>query len=88
MTNEPNGSSRPIARDAYDRLAAGYDRQGETKPANAHLERPATLSLLPDVAGDRVLDAGCGAGHLAAKLADRGASVVGVDVSEAMLAYA
>ena len=88
MTNSTNGSSGPIARDAYDRLAAGYDRQGETKPANAHLERPATLSLLPDAAGDRVLDAGCGAGHLAAELADRGASVVGVDVSEAMLAYA
>lgn len=88
MTNEPNESVEPIAREAYDRLAAGYDRLGETKPANAHLERPATLSLLPDAAGDRVLDAGCGAGHLAAELADRGASVVGVDVSEAMLAYA
>ncbi|WP_279387450.1 hypothetical protein [Rubrobacter taiwanensis] len=25
-------------------------------------ERPATLSLLPDVAGKRVLDAGCGPG--------------------------
>ncbi|MFC4437714.1 MULTISPECIES: class I SAM-dependent methyltransferase [Natrialbaceae] len=88
MTDEPDESAEPIAREAYDRLAAGYDREGETKPANAYLERPATLSLVPDVAGDRILDAGCGAGHLTAELADRGASVVGVDVSEAMLAYA
>lgn len=58
------------------------------KPANAHLERPATLSLLPDVRSARVLDAGCGAGHLTAELADRGATVVGLDASRGMLGYA
>jgi SAM-dependent methyltransferase len=73
---------------AYNRLAAGYDERGDTKPANALLERPATLSLLPDVSTDRVLDAGCGAGHLAAALVDRGASVVGLDASSEMLRYA
>lgn len=81
-------SERPVARDAFDRLASGYDEQGASKPANAHHERPATLSLLPDVSGARVLDAGCGAGHLAAELAERGASVVGVDVSAEMLSAA
>ncbi|WP_255170978.1 class I SAM-dependent methyltransferase [Natrononativus amylolyticus] len=75
-------------RRAYDSLAAGYDRQGETKPANAFLERPATLSLLPDVRDSRVLDAGCGAGHLTRELRERGADVVGLDVSGEMLAYA
>lgn len=79
---------RSDVRRAYDRLAPGYDSNGDTKPANAHLERPATLSLLPDVAGSRVLDAGCGAGHLTRELADRGASVVGLDLSREMLAYA
>lgn len=78
----------PIALDAYERLARGYDRLGDSKPSNAHHERPATLSLLPDVAGDRVLDAGCGAGHLARELGSRGATVVGVDASREMLAYA
>ena len=77
-----------ISLDVYDRLAAGYDRMGATKPANAYLERPATLSLIPDVERARVLDAGCGAGHLAAELADRNASVVGLDVSAEMLIYA
>lgn len=84
----PDAPDRPIARDSYDRLAAGYDRDGDTKPANAYLERPATVSLLPDIEGSRVLDAGCGAGHLAEELVDRGATVVGLDVSSEMLAYA
>lgn len=84
----PDQSDDPIARRAYDKLAAGYDREGDAKPANAYLERPATLSLLPDVEGRRVLDAGCGAGHLTAELSDRGASVVGLDASSKMLGYA
>lgn len=95
MTNDP---ARPVALDAYDRLASGYDERGDTKPANAYHERPATVSLLPSVgdadaadprfAGGRVLDAGCGSGHLTRILLDRGADVVGVDVSREMLGYA
>lgn len=73
---------------AYEELAAGYDREGATKPANAYLERPATLSLLPGVTGARVLDAGCGAGHLSAELTGRGAAVTGLDASHEMLKYA
>lgn len=79
---------RPVANDAFDRLASGYDERGADKPANAHHERPATRSLLPDVSGARVLDAGCGAGHLTAELLQRGASVVGLDASAAMVGHA
>jgi SAM-dependent methyltransferase len=39
-------------------------------------------------AGERVLDVGTGPGLVAARAADRGASVVGVDFSDAMLAEA
>jgi 2-polyprenyl-3-methyl-5-hydroxy-6-metoxy-1,4-benzoquinol methylase len=47
------------------------------------------LGLLPEVRGKRVLDLGCGAAQLAHFLAERGAlEVVGVDVSERMLALA
>ena len=47
------------------------------------------MALLPDVAGRRVLDLGCGAGQLAHHLAERGAAeVTGVDISERMLALA
>jgi SAM-dependent methyltransferase len=46
---------------------------------NAHCDRPACLSLLGDVAGQRGLDAACGPGLYAAELIGRGAQVVGFD---------
>jgi SAM-dependent methyltransferase len=54
------------------------------------MEHADFLGLLPaDVRGLRVLDLGCGGGRLAVDLAERGASsVLGVDVSERMLALA
>lgn len=53
---------------------------------NAHTDRPAMLELAGNVAGLRVLDLGCGAGHYAAELLERGAAhVVGVDGSETLL---
>jgi SAM-dependent methyltransferase len=52
-------------------------------------EHASFLGLLPDVAGRRVLDLGCGMGQLAHYLASRGAAeVIGVDLSEQMLARA
>ncbi len=51
-------------------------------------EQAALLSLLPPLKGLRVLDAGCGTGIFSLMLASRGARVVGVDRSAAMLARA
>lgn len=62
----------------FERLAAtGRDMHGE-----------ATLcaSLLPP--GGRVLDAGCGTGRVAIRLAELGFDCVGVDVDDSMLAVA
>lgn len=78
----------PIAETAYDGLAATYDEEVETNPYNADLEMPATTSLVPPVDGKRVLDAGCGTGIYTEWLLERGAEVVGVDVSEEMLEHA
>src|SRR5512136_32102 len=46
------------------------------------------LDLLAPVAGERILDLGCGDGALTAQIADKGAQVVGVDSSEDMIAAA
>jgi len=43
------------------------------------------LDLLDPKPGERVLDVGCGTGHLTKQIADRGATVVGVDASSAMI---
>ncbi|MGW6443390.1 class I SAM-dependent methyltransferase [Lentzea sp. NPDC055074] len=72
----------------YDLVAEAYAADNESSYANAYYERPATLALAGDVAGRRILDAGCGAGPLFAALRDRGAVVSGVDVSAGMLAQA
>ena len=41
--------------------------------------------LLPDVAGERVLDVACGQGRMSRHLATAGAVVTGIDISAAML---
>jgi SAM-dependent methyltransferase len=46
------------------------------------------MRLLDPKPGERILDAGCGAGHYAALIKERGAEVVGVDASEKMVAAA
>jgi SAM-dependent methyltransferase len=46
------------------------------------------LELLGDVAGRRILDAGCGPGLYAAELVGRGAEVVGFDASPEMVRLA
>jgi SAM-dependent methyltransferase len=84
--NEPTDG--PIAQRAYDALADAYAELVDTKPHNAYYERPATLSLLPDVVGKRVLDAGCGPGVYAEWLADRGAEVVAFDANPKMVELA
>lgn len=81
-------NDKPIALDAYNALAASYAAVVDTKPHNAYYERPATLSLLPDVAGKAVLDAGCGPGVYAEWLSNRGAKVTGIDASANMLELA
>jgi len=79
---------RFIAYEAYERLADAYAEKTDTKPHNAYLERPATLSLLSDVDGKRVLDAGCGSGTYSEWLVEQGAEVVGFDASPRMLEHA
>jgi magnesium-protoporphyrin O-methyltransferase len=61
----------------------------ETVRAGRDEMRALILSRLPgDLTGTRVLDAGCGAGQTSAELAARGAEVVGVDISPALIGIA
>lgn len=86
MTEERK--DKPIALEAYEALAERYAALVDTKAENAYVERPATLSLLPDLEGKRVFDAGCGPGVYAELLIERGAQVVGVDASPKMIELA
>jgi SAM-dependent methyltransferase len=76
---------KPIGQQNYEQFADRYARLVETKAHNAYYERPATFSLLPDVAGLYVLDAGCGSGIYTEWLLDHGAAVVACDVTPEMI---
>ncbi|SDJ02603.1 Methyltransferase domain-containing protein [Nonomuraea jiangxiensis] len=72
----------------YDSFAEAYSAETENNIVNAYLARPAIMTLAGEVAGRRVLDAGCGSGPLSAALRERGAVVTGIDSSAGMLALA
>ncbi|MEO3812056.1 class I SAM-dependent methyltransferase [Sphaerisporangium sp. B11E5] len=91
VTDVPESFARSADRDQvndYDGFAEAYSAENENNLVNAYYERPAMVALAGDVAGRRILDAGCGSGPLSAALRDRGAVVTGIDSSAAMLALA
>ena len=85
--NRALSADQPEVND-YDVLAEAYTAENETSLINAYYTRPAILALAGDVAGRRILDAGCGSGPLFAALRDRGAIVTGFDSSAGMLEQA
>jgi ubiquinone/menaquinone biosynthesis C-methylase UbiE len=79
MTNR--GTNFDMYRDP--RMAASFDRQAQWY--HAFYERPCVLDLAGDVDGRLVLDACCGPGLYLREFEQRGATVVGFDISRPML---
>jgi SAM-dependent methyltransferase len=75
--------ARKTAGDEYAAVFAQRFRDLAAAGQDVHGEATCVETLVPPPA--RVLDAGCGTGRVAIRLAERGYSVVGVDVDEAML---
>ncbi len=55
---------QPLSGRQYDAMAEDYAADNAESPMNAYYERPATISLLGDVDGLDVLEAGSGSGLL------------------------
>ena len=72
----------------YDGFAAAYTAQNDTSLFNAHYNRPELVRMAGEIRGQRILDAGCGAGQIMSDLLLRGARVSGFDVSPAMIEIA
>jgi magnesium-protoporphyrin O-methyltransferase len=92
-------ATRARVEDYFDRTAtkvwerltsdAPVSRIRQTVRAGRDQMRALMLSRLPDdLRGCRVLDAGCGTGLMTAELAARGADVVAVDISPALIKIA
>ena len=78
--------SLPVEVEVFDSWAEVYDTQPNPLLA---LEERVLGSMMPDVRGLDVLDAGCGTGRWLERLADRSPrSLIGVDISPAMLLLA
>ena len=77
-----------VSSDAWDKLTSNEPvsfvrqlvREGREKMQAAIMEK-----LPKDLTGLRVLDAGCGTGALSRMLDERGAEVVGVDISDKLI---
>lgn len=82
-----------VIQAAYDQIATRY-AQSQKRPAddsfswNHDLVIPNLLQVVSDVTGLAVLDAGCGEGVVARYLAERGATVVGIDISARLIELA
>ena len=80
-----------VSSDAWDKLTSNEPvsfvrqlvREGRQKMLLAILEK-----LPKDLKGSRILDAGCGTGVLSRMLDERGAEVVGVDISDKLIEVA
>ena len=83
MNHEEAGRYWNDNADAWTKLArAGYDIYRD------HLNTPAFLEMLPNIAGLEGLDIGCGEGHNTRLLADRGARVTAIDIASNFIAHA
>ncbi|MBZ9796194.1 class I SAM-dependent methyltransferase [Mesorhizobium sp. ES1-4] len=81
-----------MAQNIYDQpdFFAGYSQLGRSvKGLDGAAEWPALRAMLPDVAGLRIVDLGCGFGWFCRWAHEQGAGdVLGLDLSEKMLAGA
>jgi SAM-dependent methyltransferase len=75
------------ARTLYDRTAANWSRQ-QPSSLSDYTARPQLMALCEPLAAKQVLDLGCGEGYCSRLLSQRGAQVLGIDVSERMIELA
>src|SRR5262245_49738311 len=84
MSDQADVSSSVNAVEEKTWDAGGYDEK------NSFVWKlgAGVIELLAPKSGERILDLGCGTGHLTNRIAQAGAQVIGVDKSSSMIAKA
>jgi ubiquinone/menaquinone biosynthesis C-methylase UbiE len=91
VTGSMSAERAEHASGVLEREQRHFDDLADTLEAAAMPPRPpdeweqALLSRIGDVSGRRVLELGCGAGHLSLALLDRGAQLTALDLSPGMV---
>jgi 2-polyprenyl-3-methyl-5-hydroxy-6-metoxy-1,4-benzoquinol methylase len=84
VTNSPQRTDE--VSEIWNRNADFWDeRMGEGNDFHKSLIEPCQLRFLSITAGDVVLDAACGNGQFARKMADLGAQIIAVDTAKRMI---
>jgi 2-polyprenyl-3-methyl-5-hydroxy-6-metoxy-1,4-benzoquinol methylase len=83
----PDPALRGAVETSYDRVAEHYATHFADELAAKPLDR-ALLNCFAELVNGPVADIGCGPGNVARYLHDRGVPVVGIDLSEQMVAQA
>jgi len=88
-----NGTTEPVKRQkttSWGSVASWYDGliEGKQGTYQADLILPNLLRLVTPKDGDRILDIACGQGFFSRAFADKGATVVGADISKELIGLA
>lgn len=79
-------------KELWERRAEEWDlhivRRDKGHSNRFYLSDPVLLEYFKESQGKIILDAGCGNGYFSSMLAQRGARVIGVDISEKMIEFA
>ncbi|MFJ4190436.1 class I SAM-dependent methyltransferase [Kitasatospora sp. NPDC089509] len=82
------GTDHGRVRGSYDAVAEEYLGRIGGELTHKVVDRALLAAVLEEAAGEVVADLGCGPGHVAGWLAERGARVVGIDLSPRMVELA
>lgn len=85
MIDNNNSSAIDAIRASYDRVADAYTEAIFRELENKPFDREILTRFAASVGGGRLIEIGCGPGHVARFLRDRGANVAGIDLSVGMV---